>query len=43
MKDNKIYFGQNILFKQTGMIKVGDTLKIIATKPRVLADDAYIL
>jgi uncharacterized protein YcbX len=43
MKDNKVYFGQNILFKQAGMIKVGDTLKIIATKPRVLADDAYIL
>jgi uncharacterized protein YcbX len=32
MKNNKIYFGQNILFNQTGIIKVGDRMEIIKTK-----------
>jgi uncharacterized protein YcbX len=32
MKNNKIYFGQNILHKQTGVLKVGDTIKVISTK-----------
>lgn len=32
MKNNKIYFGQNILHKQTGTLKVGDAIKIISTK-----------
>jgi uncharacterized protein len=35
-KNNKIYFGQNILFRQTGSIKAGDTIAIIKTKPPVL-------
>jgi len=33
MKNNKIYFGQNILYKQTGTIKVGDIIKTIKSKP----------
>jgi uncharacterized protein len=33
MKNNKIYFGQNILFGQTGEIKTGDTIEIIKTGP----------
>lgn len=35
--DNKVYFGQNILFKQKGTMQVGDAIKLIKTKPRVLA------
>ena len=33
MKNNKIYFGQNILYKQTGNIKVGDVIETVKTKP----------
>ena len=29
MKNNKIYFGQNVLHQQTGQINVGDEIKII--------------
>lgn len=32
MKNNKIYFGQNLLFNQTGNIKVGDNLEVIKRK-----------
>ena len=28
MKDNKIYFGQNVLHHQNGIINVGDTIDI---------------
>jgi uncharacterized protein YcbX len=35
-KQNKIYFGQNILFKQTGCIRQGDTINIIKIKPSAL-------
>jgi len=31
-KDNKIYFGQNVLHKQTGLIKKGDRIEVISTK-----------
>jgi uncharacterized protein YcbX len=31
--NNKIYFGQNILYNKTGKLSVGDELKIIETKP----------
>lgn len=30
--NNKVYFGQNILYKQQGIIKVGDELKVVQTK-----------
>ncbi len=33
MKNNKIYFGQNILYKQTGTIKVGDVIETVKSKP----------
>ena len=36
MTNNKIYFGQNILFKQTGWLKQGDTIKIIKSKAAVM-------
>ena len=29
MKNNKIYFGQNILYKQTGHLKVGEVIEIV--------------
>ncbi|MDN3654332.1 MOSC domain-containing protein [Ferruginibacter paludis] len=32
MKNSKIYFGQNILHKQTGALKVGDAIEIISKK-----------
>ncbi len=35
MANNKIYFGQNILCKQTGHLKVGDAIEIIKRKPPV--------
>ena len=35
--DSKVYFGQNILFKQKGTIQVGDAIRVIKTKPRILA------
>ncbi len=35
--DNKVYFGQNILFKQKGTMQAGDAIRVIKTKPRVLA------
>ncbi len=38
MKDNNIFFGQNILFKQTGIVKVGEALKIISAKSPLLTD-----
>lgn len=31
-ENNKVYFGQNILYKQEGTIKVGDELKVVQTK-----------
>ncbi len=30
--NNKVYFGQNILYKNEGMIKVGDELKVVQVK-----------
>ena len=30
--NNKVYFGQNILYKNNGVIKVGDELKVVQTK-----------
>ena len=33
MKNNKIYFGQNILYKQTGNIKVGHVIETLKSKP----------
>ena len=32
MVNNKIYFGQNIIFKQTGVISKGDAIEMIASK-----------
>ncbi len=31
MKNNKIYFGQNMLYKQTGYLQTGNTISIIET------------
>ena len=42
MANNNVYFGQNILFKQTGNIKIGDTIAVIKAKPSIL-DAASIL
>lgn len=33
MVNNKIYFGQNIIFKQTGIISNGDAIEMISSKP----------
>ena len=33
MKNSKIYFGQNILYKQTGNIKVGHVIETLKSKP----------
>lgn len=30
--NNKVYFGQNILYRNNGIIKVGDELKVVETK-----------
>ncbi len=32
MKDNKVYFGQNVLHQQNGDISIGDEIKIITVK-----------
>jgi len=32
LKNNKIYFGQNLLFKQNGLINVGDIIEIVKQK-----------
>lgn len=34
--NNKIYFGQNVLSEERGIINVGDEIKIISTKPALL-------
>ena len=36
MKNNKIYFGQNLLYKQTGFIKEGDVIDIVKIKDRII-------
>jgi len=33
MVNNKIYFGQNIIFKQTGIISNGDAIEMVSSKP----------
>ena len=38
-KNNKIYFGQNLLFTQTGKISVGDTIKVVKNKPGIFLND----
>lgn len=35
MRNNKVYFGQNILHKQTGSISVGDSMQVISRKKPV--------
>lgn len=35
MADKKIYFGQNMLFKQTGLISIGDTIAMVSSKPSI--------
>ena len=35
-KNNKIYFGQNLLFKQTGEMAIGDIINVIKSKNRKL-------
>ncbi|MEP7143300.1 MAG: MOSC N-terminal beta barrel domain-containing protein [Ferruginibacter sp.] len=40
MINNKVYFGQNILFDQTGHLKVGDTIEMISSKAPVLFTSA---
>lgn len=38
LKNNKVYFGQNMLHANTGVINVGDVIEVIKTKPPVLFD-----
>lgn len=38
-KNNKIYFGQNLLYKQVGIVNVGDAIKIIKTKQVALFNE----
>jgi len=33
MRNNNVYFGQNLLFSQPGMLNVGDTIEVISRKP----------
>ena len=42
MRNNKIYFGQNILYKQTGQLKVGNVIAIIKAKPHDIFTEAAI-
>jgi len=39
VSNNKIYFGQNIIFKQTGLISKGDAIEMIASKPPVVFNE----
>lgn len=41
MGDNKIYFGQNVLYKGNGTINRGDEIRIVKTKPALQLADAY--
>jgi len=36
MADNKVYFGQNMLFNQTGCLEAGHTIEVISYKPPVV-------
>jgi uncharacterized protein YcbX len=38
MKNNNVYFGQNMLHGQTGVIHLGDVIEVVKTKPPVLFD-----
>ena len=38
-KNNKIYFGQNLLFNQTGTITTGDTIKVLKSSISILFDN----
>lgn len=38
-KNNKIYFGQNLLFKQTGKISIGDDIAVIKRKASVFFNE----
>ena len=40
MKNNKIYFGQNILYKQTGHLKVGEVINIVKNNGRTVFNTA---
>ncbi len=42
MRNNKIYFGQNILYKQTGQLKVGNVIEAIKVKPHDLFTETGI-
>jgi len=42
MRNNKIYFGQNILYKQTGQLKVDNVIETIKVKPRDLFTETGI-
>ncbi len=35
--NNKIYFGQNTLYKETGTLQIGDVIRVIKTKPGIFA------
>ncbi len=37
-RDNKIYFGQNVLYRGNGTISIGDSITIIKTKPGLLSE-----
>jgi uncharacterized protein YcbX len=35
-RNNKVYFGQNILYDNTGVLRIGDTIEIIKRKPAAI-------
>jgi len=39
MANNKIYFGQNVLFKQTGLISKGDVMEMLSSKPAMIFNE----
>lgn len=40
MKNNKIYFGQNVLLQQTGYLKTGDAIEVIQMKQGFFLNEA---
>jgi hypothetical protein len=40
MANNKIYFGQNILHSQAGVLKRGDAIEIVSSKPHAVFDES---
>lgn len=41
MKNNKVYFGQNMLYSQTGTVNAGDVIEIIKRKQATMFDNNF--